>query len=150
MKNLHDPAVIAEIRQRVDRLRPDSARAWGSMNAAQALAHLALTMEYALGDVRLPRHPLGRLIGGRVKRSMLSRGKPMGRNAPTHPSVLVRDQRNFDTERARLLRTIDRFANGEAEGSAPRVHFFFGDMTPLEWATFSYIHLDHHLRQFQV
>lgn len=34
--------------------------------------------------------------------------------------------------------------------SARRRYFFFGAMTPEEWAQFSYVHLDHHLRQFGV
>src|SRR5689334_578540 len=97
MKHLYEPAVVDEVRQRLD-----SAPQWGRMNAAQALAHLTLALENALGDTRLPRHPLGRLIGGRIKRSMLVDGKPMQRNAKTHPSVLVRDARDFDVERERL------------------------------------------------
>jgi hypothetical protein len=149
MKHLYQPAVADEVRQRIARLRPDSTPAWGSMNAAQAMAHLALAMENALGDTVLPRHPLGRLIGGTNKRSMLVKGKPMQRNARTHPSVLVTDERDFDAERARLGRTIDRFTSGPA-ACTPHPHFFFGRMTPEEWATFMYVHLDHHLRQFQV
>ena len=149
MKNLYEPAVLDEVHARIARLHPTSERLWGQMDAAQALAHCALAMENALGETVLPRHPLGRLIGGRVKRSMLIKGKPMGRNAPSHPTVLVRDVRNFDVERQRLARAIDRFASGP-EACTPHPHFFFGPMTPTEWATFMYIHLDHHLRQFQV
>lgn len=149
MKHLYERAVVDEVRERIGRLRPDSKPLWGSMNAAQAMAHLALAMENALGDTKLPRHPIGRLIGGRIKRSMLVEGKPMQRNARTHPSVLVRDERNFDVERERLRRTIDRFAAGP-QACTPHPHFFFGRMTPEEWATFMYVHLDHHLQQFQV
>ncbi len=148
MKHLYEPVVVDEVRQRIARLRPDSAPLWGRMNAAQAFAHLALAMENALGDSVLPRHPLGRLIGGYVKRSMLVKGKPMGRNAKSHPSVIVHDERNFDLERQRLQRTIDRFASGPP-ACTRYPHFFFGNMTPQEWSTFMYIHLDHHLRQFQ-
>jgi hypothetical protein len=137
------------VRARIARLRPDSEPLWGRMNAAQALAHCALAMENALGDTVLPRHPLGRLLGGWAKRSLIVKGKPMGRSAPTHPSVIVLDARDFEVERQRLRRTIDRFTSGPA-ACTRHPHFFFGDMTPDEWATFSYVHLDHHLRQFQV
>jgi hypothetical protein len=149
MKNLYEPAVATEVRERVARLRPDSKAAWGEMNAAQALAHCALAMENALGDTILPRHPLGRVIGGWVKRGLLVKGKPMARNSPSHPSVLVKDQRNFDVERQRLQRAIDRFTSDPA-ACTRHPHFFFGAMTPTEWAAFMYIHLDHHLRQFSV
>ena len=149
MKNLYEAAVADEVRQRIGRLRPDSARQWGKMNAAQALAHCAMAMENALGDTVWPRHPLGRVIGGWAKRGLIVKGKPMQRSAPTHPSVLVQDQRNFELERSRLQRTIDRFTSSSA-ACTRHPHFFFGAMTPDEWAAFMYIHLDHHLRQFNV
>ena len=108
MKNLYDPAVADEVRQRVARLRPNSARAWGEMNPAQMVAHCAMAMENALGDTTLPRHPLGRIIGPWAKRRLIVKGQPMGRSAPTHPSVLVTDEWNFERERQRLERTIER------------------------------------------
>ena len=149
MKSLYDPSVADEVRQRVARLRPDSAAQWGKMNVAQALAHCALALENALGDTVLPRHPLGRLIGGWAKRGFVVKGKPIRRNAPTHPSVRVADERSFDAERNRLRRAIDRFTAGPSACTV-HPHFFFGPMTPSEWATFMYVHLDHHLRQFSV
>jgi hypothetical protein len=149
MKSLYQPAVVNELRQRLARLRPDSPPLWGRMNAAQAIAHCAKAMENALGDFSLPRHPLGRLIGGMVKRGMIVKGKPMSHNAPSHPSVLITDSRDFDVERKRLEGTIDRFASGPA-ACTRHPHFFFGRMTPDEWATFMFVHLDHHLQQFQV
>ena len=119
------------------------------MSAAQAMAHCAMAMENALGATVLPRHPLGRLIGPWVKRGLIVKGRPMSHNAPSHPSVLVKDQRNFELERTRLHGTIDRFASGP--GACTRhPHFFFGHMEPVEWATFMYVHLDHHLQQFGV
>jgi uncharacterized protein DUF1569 len=149
MKSLYDPAVADEVRQRVARLRPDDKPLWGEMDVAQALAHCALAMENALGDTKLARHPLGRLIGGWVKRGMIVKGKPMTHNAPSHPTVTVKDQRNFEVERQRLCQTIDRFTSGPA-ACTRHPHFFFGAMKPAEWATFMYVHLDHHLRQFNV
>ena len=148
MKNLYEPAVANEIRDRLERLRPGDEPRWGKMNVAQALAHCALAMENALGDFTLPRHLLGRLIGRFAKRSILAKGE-IQRSAPTHPTVLITDTRNFDVERERLRRAIDRFTSGPA-ACTRHPHFFFGPMTPLEWARFQYIHLDHHLRQFQV
>jgi hypothetical protein len=63
--------------------------------------------------------------------------------------VLVTDDRDFLGERKRLTGLIDRFASSPAAASR-QPHFFFGHMSPEEWATFMYIHLDHHLRQFGV
>ena len=147
MKNLYEQSVVAELHERIGHLRRDSTRSWGTMNVAQALAHCAAAMENALGDTVLPRHLLGRLIGRRALRSFLVKGRPMGKGEPTHPSVIVKDTRDFDVERQRLTQAIDRFASGP-HACTKHPHFFFGPMRPAEWATFMYIHLDHHLRQF--
>jgi hypothetical protein len=150
MKHLYQSAVVAEIRKRIDALRPDAKPQWGRMTAPQVLAHCATVMDYALGELELPRSTIGRVIGPRIKRSLLLEGKPLARNAKTHPRVVVTDDRDFEAERLRLHAAIARFATGGSDVCTRHPHFFFGPMTPLEWAEFSYIHLDHHLRQFGV
>jgi LPS sulfotransferase NodH len=45
---------------------------------------------------------------------------------------------------------IDRFAAAGPQGCTKNPHSFFGRLTPQEWATLMYKHLDHHLRQFGV
>ena len=39
MKNLFEAARVAEVKERMARLTPDSQRLWGTMTPAQALAH---------------------------------------------------------------------------------------------------------------
>lgn len=91
MKNLYQAATVEEVKQRIERLKPDSQRQWGKMNVAQAVAHCSGPMEWA-----------------------------------------------------------DRFAAAGPKGCTTHPHTFFGRLTPEEWATLMYKHLDHHLRQFGV
>jgi hypothetical protein len=149
MKHLFQPDAAAEVKARIQHLRPDSPRAWGKMQPAQMLAHCSRAMEMALGEFNPPRMLLGRIFGGIAKRSQIERGEPMRRNSPTDPNLLVRDERDFETERRRLEATIDRFVAGGPEKCTRHPHTFFGPLTPDEWATLMYHHLDHHLRQFQ-
>ncbi len=74
----------------------------------------------------------------------------MRRNSQTDKSVLVTDERDFAAEKQRLLESIDRFVTGGPESCSRHPHFFFGPLTPDEWASLTYQHLDHHLRQFGV
>ena len=60
------------------------------------------------------------------------------------------DERDFMLERQRLRESIDRFASGGSGICTKHPHFFFGPLTPVEWAVLMYQHLDHHLRQFGV
>ena len=111
---------------RMAQLRPESAASWGTMSPAQALAHCALALEWAVGDRIPPRMWLGRIVGRMVKPMVLGNDAPMRRNSPTAKDLVVQDARDLGTH----------------------PHSFFGRLTPEEWATLTYKHLDHHLRQF--
>jgi hypothetical protein len=74
----------------------------------------------------------------------------MRRNSMTEKSVLVTDERDFVVERQRLRESIGRFVSGGPGICTKHPHFFFGPLTPAEWAALMYQHLDHHLRQFGV
>ena len=70
------------------------------------------------------------------------------RNMPTDKSLIVSDDRSFAAEQQRLLDRVGQFSEGGPDGCTPHPHSFFGFMTPIEWATMGYKHLDHHLRHF--
>ena len=150
MKNLFEVAMVDEVKQRMTQLRPDSQRLWGKMNAAQAVAHCTSGLELALGDRRPPRLLIGRIIGPIIKSKAFREDEPMRRNSPTVQGLVVRDERDLDTERQRLCKMIDRFAAAGPQGCTAHPHSFFGRLTPEEWSMWMYKHLDHHLQQFGV
>ena len=102
MKNLFEVATVQEVKERMEQLRPDSRRQWGTMSPAQALAHCSAAIEMAVGEKVLPQILIGRLLGRLAKKSMIVKEKPMPRNAGTHKSLVVRDDRDFAVERQRL------------------------------------------------
>jgi hypothetical protein len=148
MKHLHDPAVAAEMRNRLAHVQPGAPALWGKMSAPQALDHMSRALEMALGDQKPPRMLAGRLFGRFVKKLVLRDESPLKRNTPTAPTLLVRDHPDFDRERQRLDTLIQRFCDGKEAGCTTHPHTFFGEMTPRDWAVLQYKHLDHHLRQF--
>jgi Protein of unknown function (DUF1569) len=151
MKNLFDASAAGEIKNRVTRLTPESQRQWGTMTPAQAMAHCSASMEWAVGDRRPPRAGLGvRIMGRIVKPLALGSDAPLRRNSPTSEDLVVGDERDLAREQERLCRLIDRFVAGGSRGCTTAPHTFFGPLTPEEWATLTYKHLDHHLRQFGV
>jgi hypothetical protein len=150
MKNLFEVATVEEVKERMAQLSPDSERLWGKMNPAQALAHCSAAMEMAVGEKFPPRILIGRLLGRLAKKTMIVNEKPMPRNSGTDKSLVVSDKRDFVAERQRLREFIDRFAAGGPRACTKHPHFFFGQLTPEEWAALMYQHLDHHLRQFRV
>src|ERR1700719_4931833 len=150
VKDLFEVATVEEVKVRMAQLRPESERQWGQMNPAQMLAHCSATIGMAIGKVSPPRILIGRLLGRLAKKSVIVNRTPMHRNAMTEKSCLVTDERDFVVEKQGLRESIDRFATGGPGVCTKHPHFFFGPLTPLEWATLMYQHLDHHLRQFRV
>lgn len=149
MKNLYEPSAAAEVKSRIANLKADSRALWGKMSPSQAAAHLANTMEMAVGDSNPPRMFLGRLVGRLVIRRIVADDKRMMQNAPTSPYLLISDPRDMEKERARLARLVEKFCSGR-EACTTHPHTFFGPMTADEWAILMYKHCDHHLRQFGV
>ena len=148
MKNLYEPQTVAELKNRIAKLRPDSERQWGKMTPAQALAHCSTAMEWAVGDTFEPRAFVGRLLAWLVKPKLLGSEEQMRRNAPTAKTLVIADDRDLKMEQQRLSALIDRFAAAGPAGCTTHPHTFFGPLTPQQWAILQYKHLDHHLRQF--
>lgn len=149
-RNLFQSEDVIEIKKRLSELKPDSARQWGKMSTAQMLAHCAVGIQSATGEVRPPRALIGRMIGPAVKRVALRDEEPMRRNSPTAKEFIVTGERDFESERRRLCDLIDSFAAAGPSGCTDHPHAFFGRLKPEEWSILMYKHLDHHLRQFGV
>ena len=148
MKNLFENSTAEEVKARVAKLRPDSQRQWGKMDAAQAMAHCAAGLQTAAGEIKPPRALIGRLIGGLVKSKAIHNEEPLRKNSPTMKELVVADQRQLETEQGKLTALVDHFAAAGPAGCTTHPHAFFGSLTPEEWAILMYKHLDHHLRQF--
>ncbi len=153
MKDLFDPILVEETKQRILQLRPESERQWGSMAVAQTLAHCTSGVEMAMGVIRAKRAPFPASLLGRLIKPLVFRDdKPMRRNSPSSPELFSVDltQCEFQRERSRLIAAIETFAGQGAACCASYPHPFFGPLKPEQWAILMYKHVDHHLRQFGV
>ncbi len=75
------------------------------MDAAQAVAHCATSMEWAVGDKKPPRMFVGRVLGVVIKPLVLKDDAPMRKNSPTSPDLVIADAR--DLERGTGARCAD-------------------------------------------
>jgi hypothetical protein len=147
MKNLLHKQTTDEILQRINCVTADTKPIWGKMNAGQMMAHCQAPIRVAFGEAKLSGKFFGMLLGPWIKRVVLSE-KPFKKGLPTHKSFLVTDERNFDEEKERLMSDVRKFFSYGKEKIGKYPHPFFGRMTPDEWGTSMYKHLDHHLKQF--
>ncbi len=149
MKNLFQPDAVNEVISRIDKLQPTTQHQWGKMDVAQMMAHCSATLEVASGRLVLPRLLIGRILGPFV-RPAFTNDKPFSRNSPTDKKFIVADKRDFAREQEQLKVRVRQFHDGGEAQCTKHPHSFFGSLTPREWATGMYKHLDHHLRQFGV
>lgn len=147
MKNMFEPAVRDEVLSRIRSLSPSSVRQWGRMDAPQMLAHCNESMRVATGQVAFERMFIGRVLGPLFKAGYVG-DRPIRKNSPTNPRLIVSDPRTFEEERSTLLRLVTEFCDGGEERCTKHPHSFFGPLTTAEWSVTTYKHLDHHLRQF--
>lgn len=150
MKTFFDPANIAELKSRLGKLESDAPRQWGTMNAAQAVAHCAVGLQMPTGELRPRRALLGRIVGWAIKPLVFRNDDPFKRNSPTSSALVVGDDRDLDVERERLTTAMDKFATMGRAACTDYPHPFFGRLNPDQWGILMYKHIDHHLRQFGV
>lgn len=149
MKTLSDAGCLNEILNRLGRMRLDSPRRWGRMNAHQMICHLADSLRAVMG--RRYVSPAERPYGPFMKWLALNMPFKWPKGVPTRPEV---DQEKFGTPPAEfeddlrdVLALTEEFARQSRE-STLGPHPIFGEMTEAEWMRWAYLHADHHLRQF--
>ena len=153
MKNLFDPTLVDEVKQRIMSLTPESERQWGSMTLAQTLAHCTSGVQMAMGIINPRRASFpANIIGPLIKPLVLGDDKPLRRNSPSSPELFSGDSKqcDFERERTQLIAALDSFATQGASCCSQHPHPFFGPLKPQQWAILVYKHVDHHLRQFGV
>ncbi len=149
MNYLFDAQKSSDIISRINQLSPQSKALWGKMNVSQMLAHCQPPLQVAMGETMLKRNLFGFLFGKKAKKTVVS-DKPYKRGLPTAPSFIVKDERNFQSEKQKLVQLITRFSSGGPAVLTKDPHPFFGKMTVEEWDKSQWKHLDHHLQQFGV
>lgn len=146
MKSIFDIGVANEITQRINSVNEASTAQWGEMDAYQMLKHCTMCEEMFLGKINIKRVLIGRLIGKMILKKVLKDESPFGRNSPTAPILLMRNESGAIN--LQKNEWIDRISQYESFNNYKFVHPFFGAMTKEQIGVFAYKHADHHLRQF--
>ncbi|TNE55231.1 MAG: DUF1569 domain-containing protein [Bacteroidetes bacterium] len=150
MKNIFDPAVVDEFKNRIDSLNKKSKALWGKMNVAQMLAHCNISYELVY-DNKLPKASTFHRFMMKlfVKKTVVGE-KAYRKNSPTAPHFKIDSTKDFEYEKDRLILYIEKTAELGPEYFDGKESHSFGPLTRNEWNNYFYNHLDHHLRQFGV
>ena len=76
--------------------------------------------------------------------------KPYTKNGTTNPEFIIKEVRNFEVEKQKLIQNIVETRELGESFFEGRENISFGKMTAMEWNRMYYKHLDHHLSQFGV
>jgi hypothetical protein len=135
--------------QRINNLSPQTSPQWGKMSVSQMLAHCCVSYEMVYESEKFPK-PNGfvKLILKFLVKDKVVTEVPYKQNSPTAPAFIIKTERDFDTEKGRLIGYIEKtqqLGTKEFDGKASHS---FGPLSLNEWNNMFYKHLDHHLTQF--
>lgn len=151
LPNIFNKEVSDQIVERINKLTPQSQPLWGKMNVAQMLAHNNVTYRYVYEpeQFKKPNFLMAWVLKSFVKKTVVSE-LPYAKNTQTGPDFIIKDERNFETEKNKLISFIKR-VQSEGEKTFEQLESFsFGKLSAVEWNNMFYKHIDHHLTQFGV
>ncbi len=140
-----------KILERINRLTPETQPRWGKMTVSQMLAHCCITYQYVYepNKFKQPNFLMKLVLKSFVKKGVTNE-VPYQHNLRTAPDFIISDQRDFGTEKAKLIGFIQRSYQDGAAFFDGKESFSFGKLNITEWNNMFYKHLDHHLTQFGV
>ncbi len=149
MKSVSDPAALAQLVERLNAIRPDTPRRWGTLTPGEMLCHLGDATASVLN--RPPseeprRRPLLKWI---ALRSPMPWPRGLKTPAAVDPRANGTRPSEFEADRRRAIEGLRTFAKAPTKALSSS-HVAFGRMTIVDWHRWAYRHTDHHLRQFGV
>lgn len=148
LPNIFTIQVADDVISRINKLTPQTSPGWGKMNAAQMLAHCCVSYELVYENKHPKPGAFMKLILKMLVKNKVVSDVPYKRSSPTAPAFIITDERDFTTEKERLINYIRKTQQlGESAFNGRESHSF-GTLTLTEWNNMFYKHVDHHLTQF--
>ncbi len=150
MKNIFEQSVSSDIISRINQLQPDTKAQWGKMNAPQMLAHCNVTYEMVYDNIHPKPGFLAKFMLKLFVKSAVVSDKPYKKSSQTAAQFIIKEDKDFDKEKNRLINYINQVQQEGAANFDGRESHSFGPLSTAEWSNLFYKHLDHHLTQFGV
>ena len=147
-KNLLEPAVAQEIIARASSLTPESKNKWGQMNPTEMLHHCN-RLNQSILDKNLPfkKTTLVQRVARFLFLNLIPKFPHNLKIPAEHTTKGKIDRQQFETEKAEFIRIMGAFPE---RNDLTQTHPAFGNLQADEWGKVTWMHMDHHLRQFGV
>jgi hypothetical protein len=150
MKNILDKHDKKSILDRASKISIDDKAQWGKMNVHQMICHCSdqLKMSMGLKETKYIGKPVIDSVGKRlilmgvpIPRGKIKTVKELDQAADgTQPT-------EFEKDKAAFIKLINDFESS-FKNVKFRIHPVFGKMDSNEWGKLNYVHMNHHLTQF--
>ncbi|MDB5192735.1 MAG: hypothetical protein JWQ96_2298 [Segetibacter sp.] len=149
-KNLLDAPVANELAQRANLLKQTLKPLWGSMTVTEMLHHCNAALTATLEGK--PDNAIPTLKQRGLKFLFLKVIPRFPKNVGAPGKIDVKKSKlspaSFEIELEQFLHLIKTFSSRQQ--SIEVTHPVFGKLSTRQWGVFTWMHLDHHLRQFNV
>lgn len=150
LPDIFTKSVTEEVVSRIDKLTDKSQPLWGKMSVAQMLAHCCVSYEYVYDNKHKPPGKFMKFILKMFVKDKVTTEIPYKKNGATAPDFIIKEDRDFEKEKARLKDYIRKTHQLGVDFFEGRESHSFGKLNIQEWNNMFYKHLDHHLTQFGV
>lgn len=148
LPNIFTLEETTRIIERVNKLTNLTQPVWGKMNVAQMLAHVCVSYEMELDKThKAPSAIMKFILKSFLKKSIVGEG-PYKKNSQTAPAFLITDERDFNTEKQRLISYLKKTQELGETYFDGKESLSFGKLNKIEWSNLFWKHIDHHLKQF--
>ena len=150
LPNIFTKDVSDQIIERINCLKPNTQPLWGKMNVSQMLAHCNVTYEMVYENKHAKPNLIMRFILKSFVKSKVTNEVPYKHSLQTSPEFIMPDDKDFESERSRLIEFIEKTQQLGEACFDNRESLSFGVLNRHEWNNMFYKHLNHHLAQFGV
>ena len=150
LPNIFTAGVADLIIDRINNLKPSSHANWGKMKVSQMLAHCNVTYEMTFENIHPKPNAFLKFILKMIVKNRVVTELPYQHNGKTAPAFIIKGDRDFESEKKRLINYISKTKELGEKYFDNRESHSFGKLSKTEWSNMFYKHLDHHLTQFGV
>lgn len=146
--NIFNPETVSELTNRINKLNTETRANWGKMNVSQMLAHCNVSYEMVYDNKHPKPNAIVKFILKKIVKPKVVSDKPYSKNGKTAPQFIIKDAKDFEVEKKRLIAYLNQTQQLGAEHFDGKESHSFGKLSKNEWNNLFFKHLNHHLNQF--
>lgn len=150
MITLLDENVRDAIIQRVNSVKVHDSNYWGVMNPEEMICHISDPLRVITGEKTAAF--VGNILSTTIIKWLILTVLPIPEGKVETSREFKQGEegtrpKTFESDKLTFISLLKNFEKSFEKNPFP-VHPSFGKMSKWEWARISYLHIDHHLRQF--